>query len=49
MYPGYFGLIVMTQNFGYDRFSLAANGWGTMHPVLDMAPPLLVEEEETPT
>jgi hypothetical protein len=26
-----------------------ANGWGTKHPILDIVPPLLVEEEGPPT
>jgi hypothetical protein len=32
-YPGYHRSLVMTQNSGYDRFHLAANGWGIIHPV----------------
>jgi hypothetical protein len=24
----------MAQNSGYDRFPPAANGWGTIHPIL---------------
>jgi hypothetical protein len=40
LYPEYRGSPVMAQNSGYDQFPLAANGLGTMHPVLDMAPPL---------
>jgi hypothetical protein len=35
----------MTLNFGYDRFLLAANGWGTIHPIPDKAPPQQAEEE----
>jgi hypothetical protein len=38
-------LLVMGQNFGYDRFSLAAKGWGTVHPIPDMAASLMAEEE----
>jgi hypothetical protein len=34
---------------GYDQFPLAANGHGTMHPIPDMAPLLLAEEEVPPT
>jgi hypothetical protein len=33
------------QNSGYYQFPLAANGWGTIHPIPDMAPPLLAKEE----
>jgi hypothetical protein len=32
-----------------DWFPLAGNGWGTIHPVLDMAPPLLAEVDGPPT
>jgi hypothetical protein len=32
-YPGYRGSPVTAQNYGYDMFPLAANGWGIMHPV----------------
>jgi hypothetical protein len=32
----------------YDRFPLAAYGWGTNHPIMDKAPPLLSEEEGSP-
>jgi hypothetical protein len=39
----------MTQNFGYDWFPPAANDWGTIHPVLDMTPPIQTEEEGPPT
>jgi hypothetical protein len=28
----------MNKKSGYDRFPPAANGWGTMHPELDMVP-----------
>jgi hypothetical protein len=48
-YPGYYGPSVMAQIFGYNRFPPAANGWGTIHPVLNMTPPLLAEEEGPPT
>jgi hypothetical protein len=49
MYPGYHGLSVMTQKSGYDQLPPVANGWGTMYSMPDMAPLLLVEEEEPPT
>jgi hypothetical protein len=35
----------MAKNSRYDRFTLAVNDWGTIHPILDMAPPLLAKEE----
>jgi hypothetical protein len=35
----------MAHKSGYDRFCPMANGWGTLHPVPDVAPPLLAEEE----
>jgi hypothetical protein len=34
---------------GYTWFPPMANGWVTMHPVLDIAPPLLAEGEGPPT
>jgi hypothetical protein len=49
LYPGYNWLPVTAQSFGHDRFPPAANGWGTIHPVPDMIPPLQVEEEEPRT
>jgi hypothetical protein len=39
----------MAQKFVYDWFLPAANGWGTIHPILDMASPLLAEEAGRPT
>jgi hypothetical protein len=39
----------MAQNSGYDRFLLAENNCGTIHPVSDKAPPLQAEEEGAPT
>jgi hypothetical protein len=39
-YPGYHGPPVTAQNFGYDRFLPTTNGWVTIHPVPDKAPPL---------
>jgi hypothetical protein len=39
----------MTQNSGYDWFLPAKNGWGTIHPVPDMAPSLQAEEGGSPT
>jgi hypothetical protein len=38
IYPGYRGLPVTTQNSGYDQFVPAANGWGTIHPILENGP-----------
>jgi hypothetical protein len=49
LYPGYHELLVTDKNSGYDRLPPAANGWGTIHPIQDMAPPLLAEEEGPPT
>jgi hypothetical protein len=48
LYLGYRGSPVTAQNLGYDDFPLAANGWGTLHPIPDMAPPLLAEEDGPP-
>jgi hypothetical protein len=45
LYRGYHGSSVMTQKSRYDRFPPRANGWGTTYPIMDMAPPLLAEEE----
>jgi hypothetical protein len=39
----------MTKNSRYDWFPPAANGWRIIHPISDMAPPLLAEEEGSPT
>jgi hypothetical protein len=39
-YLGYYGPLIMTQNSGYDRFPPVANGWETIHPIPDKAPPL---------
>jgi hypothetical protein len=47
--PGYDGSPVKAKNSKYDRFPPVANSWGTIHPVLDLAPPLLAEEEGPPT
>jgi hypothetical protein len=47
-YPRYHGPPVMAQNFGPGRFLLAANGWGTIDPIPNTAPPLLTEEEGPP-
>jgi hypothetical protein len=43
--PGYRERLVMAQNSRYDRFPLAANNMGIIHHILDMAPPLLADEE----
>jgi hypothetical protein len=45
LYPRYRGLLVTAQKSGYDRFPLAADSCGTKHPILDMVPPLMAEEE----
>jgi hypothetical protein len=37
------------KNSGYDWFPPVENDWETKHPVLDMARPLLIEEEGRPT
>jgi hypothetical protein len=47
--PGYHGLPVTAPKSGYGRFPPVANGWGTMPPILDMAPSLLAKEEGPPT
>jgi hypothetical protein len=38
MYPEYHGPLVTAQNSGYDWFPLAANGSGTIHPILGNRP-----------
>jgi hypothetical protein len=48
-YLGNYGSPVTAQNYGYDHFLLAANGYGTIHPIPNMAPPLPAEEEGPPT
>jgi hypothetical protein len=48
-YPGNRESPVTAQNSRYDRFSPAANDWGTMHPIPDKAPPFQAEEEGPPT
>jgi hypothetical protein len=40
---------VTTQNSRYNQFPPAANAWGIIHLIPDMAPSLRVEEEEPPT
>jgi hypothetical protein len=37
------------KNLDTTQFPLVANGWGTKYPVPNMAPPLLDEEEVSPT
>jgi hypothetical protein len=46
---GYCESLVTAQKFGCVWFPLAANDEGTKYPILDTAPPLLVEEEGPPT
>jgi hypothetical protein len=38
MYYRYYGPPVTAQHSGYDRFPLATNGWGTIHPVSGNGP-----------
>jgi hypothetical protein len=45
LYLGYRGSPVAAYEFGYDRFPQTTNGWGAKHPISDMVPPLLAEEE----
>jgi hypothetical protein len=45
LYPGYRGQPVTAHNSRYVRFPPTTNGWGTTHPIPDMARPLLAEEE----
>jgi hypothetical protein len=49
LYLGYRESPVTTKKSRYDQFPPAVNDWGTMHPVPDMAPPLLSEEEGSST
>jgi hypothetical protein len=42
---GYRGSPVTAQQPGHDCFLYRQNGWETMHPVPDTAPPLLDREE----
>jgi hypothetical protein len=44
-YLGYHEQPVTARNSRYDRFLPVANGWGTIHPILDKDPPLRDEEE----
>jgi hypothetical protein len=45
LHPRYHGTPVTAQKSRYGQFPQVANGWGTMHPVLDTAPPLKTKEE----
>jgi hypothetical protein len=38
----------MAQDSGHGRFRPVANGWGTIHLITDMAPPLQAKEEGPP-
>jgi hypothetical protein len=49
LYLGYRGPLVTAYYSGYDHFPPVANGWGTTHPIPDMAPQHLVEEQGPPT
>jgi hypothetical protein len=40
--------VVVAQNSRYDQFPPAANSWGIIHHIPDIAPQLLVEEEGPP-
>jgi hypothetical protein len=46
-YPRYRRPLVMAQNYGYEGFPPAANGWTIIHVVPDMAPPLQAEEDQS--
>jgi hypothetical protein len=46
LYRGYCGSLVTAHKSRYDWFPLVANGWGTMQPIPDIAPPLLAEGEQ---
>jgi hypothetical protein len=47
-YPKYHRPPLMVHSSEYDRFPPVANGWGTIHSISDMAPPLLAKEEGPP-
>jgi hypothetical protein len=49
MYPVYRMSPITTKEYVYDRFPPTANDLGTNHPVLDTIPPLLAEEQGSPT
>jgi hypothetical protein len=49
LYPGYRRSLGTANKSGYGRFPPVANGWGTISPILDTVPQLLVEEEGPPT
>jgi hypothetical protein len=40
---------VTAQNFGYDQFPTAVNGWETICPIPNIASPLQPEEQGPPT
>jgi hypothetical protein len=40
---------IMAHNSRYGQFLSAVDSWRTIHPILDMTPPLLAEEEGPPT
>jgi hypothetical protein len=46
-YPGYQGPPVTAQNSGNNWFPRAGNGWGTIHPYQEMAPPLQLKTRAT--
>jgi hypothetical protein len=47
-FPRYHGPPVTAENSGYNWFPPAANDWGTIHYVLDKAPPLQAKVEGPP-
>jgi hypothetical protein len=49
LYPGYRRSLGTANKSGYGRFPPVANVWGTISPILDTVPQLLVEEEGPPT
>jgi hypothetical protein len=49
LYPGYCGSSVTAHKSRYGRFPPVASGWGTIHPIPDVAPPLLAREDGPPT
>jgi hypothetical protein len=49
LYPRYRGSPVTAYKSEYDLFPPVANNWGIIHPIPDMAPPLLAEEVGPPT
>jgi hypothetical protein len=44
-YLGFYRPLVTTKDSAYDRFCPVANGWRTIHPMPEKAPPLQAEDE----